>query len=98
MFLDLVKKFSYKDGEWSKTAFWLSVATAVGIFLWLFQSLFVGLVIYGWTVPAFEWQATIAMMTVISTLYVTNHKIKAKVSNGSVELEQVNNQNEQRVQ
>jgi CHASE2 domain-containing sensor protein len=64
--------FFKKNGQYSKTAIFLSLATIILLILWPIQSLCVGLVIYGWTIPAFNSGSAGAVMTILSTLYVVN--------------------------
>jgi len=66
--------FCYKHGQLSKTAIFLSLATLILLFLWVFQSLFAGVTFLGWwIVPAFSSGAAASVMGVLASLYLVNH-------------------------
>ena len=68
--------FFYKNGQISKTAIFLSIATFILLALWLFQSLFAGVEFGGWwTVPRFDPSAGVTILFTLSALYVANHKL-----------------------
>lgn len=79
---------TYKDGQFSKTAMWLSFGVSIAIFLWLTQSILAGLVIYGHTIPEFSIMNASGILTLLIGLYLGNHKIKGTVSKDSVSFEQ----------
>ncbi len=63
----------YKDGKLSKTSIFLSLFSLTVLALWIFQSLFVGVVLFGWwTIPAFNIGAAVSVMTIYSALYIVN--------------------------
>lgn len=82
------KGLTYKDGQFSKTALWLSLGVSIGIFLWLTQSLFAGLIIHGHTIPEFSIMNASGILTLLIGLYLGNHKIKGTVTKDSVSFEQ----------
>lgn len=68
--------FFYKNGQMSKTAIFLSIATFVLLLLWIFQSLFAGTEFGGWwTIPDFNASAGVTILFTLSALYVANHKL-----------------------
>lgn len=67
------RAFFYRNGQFSKTAVFLSVAVTLTLLMWPFQSLFVGTTFWYWTVPPFNSEAALAVIGVISSLYVANH-------------------------
>ena len=65
----IYEAFCYKHGQLSKTAIFLSLATLLLLGMWGFQSLFVGVVFFGWwTVPAFSPGAATSVMATLSAL------------------------------
>jgi hypothetical protein len=85
----MIKFFFYKNGEPSKTAFFLSLATIIVLFLYLFQSLFAGTELAaGWTIPSFSPVAAATVLTTLSGLYTINHGLVNRT--GSKLHEQVN--------
>ena len=62
-----------KRGQFSKTSLFLSIAIIVTLLLWPFQSLFAGTAFGWWVVPEFNSEAALAVIGVISGLYVTTH-------------------------
>lgn len=79
--------FAWKDGKPSKTALTLSTSVAIAQTLWFVQSMFAGLVVKGFTIPEFDAGATALMLMTIFGLYIGNHKLKAKVIDGSITVE-----------
>jgi len=77
-----LKALFHKDGEFSKTSVILVVAWACGLSLWVVQGLFVGIEIFGHTIPAFDSGAALAMLGAASSLYFAAHNIKATVGQG----------------
>ncbi len=74
MLKKIIRPFFYKNGVFSKTAFFLTIATVIVLCLYPFQTLFVGTVFAGWwTVPAFNVSAGVTILFTLATLYVTNH-------------------------
>jgi len=70
----LLSVFVTKDGQVSKTAIFLSLATFLMLFLWGFQSLFEGVeLVDGWTVPAFSPGSATSVMGTLAALYLVNH-------------------------
>jgi hypothetical protein len=69
----------HKDGEFSKTSVILVVAWSCGMFLWVVQALFVGVAVFGHTIPAFDSGAALAMLGAASSLYFAAHNIRANV-------------------
>ncbi len=68
------KIFFYKNGEISKTAIFLSIATFITLLLWPFQALFAGTVFFSWwTVPAFSASAAVSVLGSLGALYAVNH-------------------------
>jgi hypothetical protein len=67
--------FAKKDGKFSKTAVFLSLGVFVLLFLWPFQCLFGGVALGWWVVPPFSIGAATAVMSILSTLYVANHRL-----------------------
>ena len=74
--MKVIKAFFYKDGEFSKTASFLTLATFILLGLWVFQSLFAGNEFGGWwTLPEFNVSAGVTILFTLSALYVANHKL-----------------------
>jgi hypothetical protein len=71
-----LKAFFYKKGQFSKTAFFLSMTWLLAVLLWVGQSLFIGSVFFGWTVPAFSVESALAMVGMSSGLYFGTHNIQ----------------------
>ena len=66
--------FFFKEGKISKTAIFLSLATFIILFLWLFQSLFAGTEFFGWwTIPEFSSSAGVSVLGSLAALYAVNH-------------------------
>jgi hypothetical protein len=79
----------YKNGQFSKTAFFLSLATVILLFLWPFQSLFAGTTLLGWwVIPEFSSSAATAVIGCLATLYLFNHSklVSSQTPEGLAEL------------
>jgi hypothetical protein len=72
----------HKNGEFSKTSVILVLAWSCGLFLWVMQGLFVGVQVFGHTIPAFDSSAALAMLGAASSLYFAANNIKATVGQG----------------
>jgi apolipoprotein N-acyltransferase len=79
--------FVQKNGQDSKTSFFMSLGTSIALFLWLVQSLLEGLTLWGFVVPGFNFVAATAMLTTLAALYLVNHKVRAKTGTDEVEIE-----------
>ncbi len=70
------RHLTFKEGESSKTALWLSATLALGLPLWAFLSLFGGNVLLGWwDVPLFDSTAFMAVIGTVGGLYFANHNL-----------------------
>ena len=72
-FRRLYKIFCTKNGEDSKTAIILSLASFALLFLWVFQSLFAECKFGIWEVPEFSPGAAASVMTTLGAIYLVNH-------------------------
>ncbi len=79
----IVNTFFKKDGKISKTSIFLSWGTVTLLLLYPFQALFGGIALGWWVVPTFSVSAATAVMGILSTLYVANHRLNG--SNPTVE-------------
>lgn len=71
-----VRVFATKDGEYSKTAVFLSLGLFLLLVMWAFQSLFAGVVFLGWwTVPEFSVGTATSVVATLYTGYLINHKV-----------------------
>lgn len=69
-----IRAFFYKNGEFSKTAVFLTAATFILLALWPFQALFAGTELLGWwTVPEFNATAAMTVLFGLGSLYAVNH-------------------------
>jgi hypothetical protein len=73
----------HKNGEFSKTSVILVLAWACGLSLWVVQALFVGVAVFGHTIPPFDSSAALSMLGAASSLYFAAHNIKANVGAGA---------------
>jgi hypothetical protein len=74
MLKKIIESLFYKDGQFSKTALFLSLATIILLLMWPFQCLFVGVTLFGWwTIPPFSTEAAASVITILSGLYLVNH-------------------------
>lgn len=73
--------FFKKDGQWSKTAIILSVATFIVLFLYTFQSLLEGTKLFdSWVVPEFSPDAAFTILVTLASLYVANHRLTGSIA------------------
>ena len=73
MFKRFIDVFIKKNGEVSKTAIFLSIATILLLILWPFQSLFAGTEFGWWTIPDFNAAAAATVLGSLAALYTVNH-------------------------
>ena len=79
---------TYKDGQFSKTAMFLSFGILIALILWPFQSIFAGSIVYGYTISEFSIANATGILTILSALYLGNHKIKGNITKDGVSFEQ----------
>lgn len=74
----------YKDGKFSKTAAFTTVANVIVLLAYFIQSFFTGstldLGFFTWTIPAFDVAAAAAILAVCNGTYVGNNLVKVKAS------------------
>jgi hypothetical protein len=77
-----VRAFFFKNNSLSKTAVFLTIATAIILGLYTFTGLFAGATLLGWwVVPAFDSGAACALLTVLSGVYVaSNSRLTDRIS------------------
>ena len=73
MLKKICRTFFYKNDSLSKTAIFLSCATAIVLLLYFFQSLFAGTEFGWWTVPEFNAAAAATVLGSLAALYTVNH-------------------------
>lgn len=90
----ILNVFGKKDGKISKTAIFLSLATFLLLLIWPFQALFAGVTLFGfWIVPEFSAGAATAVMGILSSLYVLNHKWRGNSNSSTIKREDDSNDN-----
>jgi len=69
------KRPFFKDGEFSKTAMFATIANFLVLFSFVL-GWFQGTELGPWTVPAFDTSAAVALMAIANGTYVANNQVK----------------------